>query len=86
MSVTLFLSIALGFTTVGLLAGSFIGEEYLGNAEPMIEMLFDGLVGIGIGGGIGLVSAVWLYKKIGQVSKKKGLAIRLPWDGSGGTD
>ena len=59
-----FLSITFGFTFVGLLAGSFIGEEYLGSKEPMIEMLFGGLIGFGMGAGMGVVVSIWLFKRI----------------------
>ena len=68
MSVITFLSITFGFCIVGLFAGSFIGEEYFFRSkEPMIEMLFGGLIGIGIGGGVGLAVSVWIYKKLGQI-------------------
>ena len=72
MSVISFLSITFGFSIVGLFAGSFIGEEYFFRSkEPMIEMLFGGLIGIVIGVGMGLTASVWIYNKIGQGSVRE---------------
>lgn len=49
-------------SVVGLVAGSLVGERFLGNAEPMIETMLGGLVGFALGGAVGGTLAVWVYR------------------------